>query len=434
MEFQLIRKTQKMKNLKIIFLVAFLISGCQQHAQIIIESQPIKIDFKNPYKFKAKIEEKLNGKDPMGSFQAFLDYSILGDFEEAQKLDDIERQMVPKPSYTKKQIDSVNSLYKIVNAKDYILNRAKENKIIIINEAHHNPRHRFFTKTLLKELRDLGYTHLGLEALYNGPKGGTPVGKARIRDEKDSNLNSRKYPARISGTYIQEPQFGNLVREALALGFEVFAYEKAGVGSGHPREIGQAKNILKVLRENPNAKVLIHCGFAHAYEGAYKAWGKAMAAHLKELSGIDPLTINQVEYSEHSKPEFNEPLYNALNIKESSVLIDEKGKAMKFVEHNAFTDIAVFHPSTTYQDHKPDWLFQNGVHDVKLDLSMLDIDSDTMILAFKKGEIIDEAIPIDIAEINKNSKNVNLALKKGQYTIVVSTISGDAFKYEITVK
>jgi len=423
-----------MKGLKIITLGAFLLIACKKNAQVIIENKPTIIEFKNPYKFKTKIEEKLKGKDPMGSFQAFLDYSIRGDFEEAQKLDDIERQITPKPSYTQKQIDSVNAIYKLVNAKDYILNRAKKNQILIINEAHHNPRHRFFTKTLLKELRDLGYTHLGLEALYNGPKGGTPMGNARIRDEKDSLLNARKYPARISGTYIQEPQFGILVREAIALGFEVFSYEKSGVGSGHPREIGQAKNILKVQKENPNAKVLIHCGFAHAYEGAYKAWGKAMAAHLKELSGIDPLTINQVAYSEHSKPEFNEPLYNALDIKESSVLIDEKGNAMKFVEHTAFTDIAVFHPSTTYQDNRPDWLFQHGVHNVKLDLSMLNIDSDAMILAFKKGEKIDKAVPVDIVDINKNNKYVCLALKKGQYSIVVSSINGDAFKYEITVK
>lgn len=422
-----------MKNLNIIIIMIFLVISCKKEAQVVIESQPVKIDFKNPYKFKAKIEENLKGKDPMGSFQAFLDYSIQGNFEEAQKLDDMERKLVAKPFLNQSQIDSINSHFKLANAKEYILKQAKENQIIIINEAHHNPRHRFFTKTLLKELRNLGYTHLGLEGLYNGPKGGTPVGSGRIRDEKDSLLNSRKYPIRNSGTYIQEPQFGNMVREALALGFDVFPYEKAGVGSGHPREIGQAKNILKVLEENPEAKIIIHCGFAHAYEGTYEAWGKAMAGQLKELSGIDPLTINQVEYSEHSKAEFNEPLYNALQLEESSVLVDKNGRAMGFIENNAFTDIAVFHPPTIYNHARPDWVFKNEIERVVLDLSMLDVDSTTMILAYKKGEKIEEAIPVDIVEIYKNNKNVSLALKKGQYTIVVSKIDGNAVKYDVTV-
>jgi uncharacterized iron-regulated protein len=52
--------------------------------------------------------------------------------------------------------------FKAVNAKDYILERAKKEKIIIINEAHHNARHRSFTCSLLQGLYEDGYRYLGL--------------------------------------------------------------------------------------------------------------------------------------------------------------------------------------------------------------------------------------------------------------------------------
>lgn len=117
--------------------------------------------------------------------------------------------------------------------------------------------------------------------------------------------------------------------------------------------MGQAENIASVIHENPNTKILIHCGFAHAYEGNYEAWGKAMAGQLKELTGINPLTINQVKYSEHSKLVYNEPLYNSLNLKNSSVLVDKNGIAMGVIESEAFTDIAVIHPPTAYINSRP---------------------------------------------------------------------------------
>jgi hypothetical protein len=45
------------------------------------------------------------------------------------------------------------------------LNRAKNEKLIIINEAHHNIKHRVFTTSLLQGLYDNGYRFFGLEAL-----------------------------------------------------------------------------------------------------------------------------------------------------------------------------------------------------------------------------------------------------------------------------
>ena len=426
-----------MKNILLYLFLVLLLYSCEKKAQIIIESQASKIEFKNWYKFNAAIDKKLESDNQPWKYQIALeDYANKGEFQKSQEIDDISIQKQASIPFTREQIDSINAKYTAVDAAKYIIDQAKRNKITIINEAHHNPRHRVFTVSLLKELYDAGYTHLGLEALYNGEPGGTPLGNGRrLLDEKDSLLNEREYPIRKSGAYA-EPQLGNLMRAALEIGFTIFSYEKTGVRSGNPRELGQAKNIQKVVDENPAAKILIHCGYAHAYEGvgAFEPGGKAMAGQLKALTGINPLTINQVEYSEHSKPEYNAPLLNALNLENSSVLVDNSGNALGFIQNDAFTDIAIIHPPTKYLNARPSWLFQNGTENVEMDISFLDIDFPAMILAYKKGENIEQAIPTDILEVNDNTTSINLALKPGNYTMVVVNTESDARKFEISVK
>lgn len=423
-----------MKNFTVILLMLSLLFSFENKAQIIFESQPIKIDFKNPYKFNSIIEKKLENKNQIDIFQAFLDYSIKGDFRKAQELDDAHIQKKTNVTFDIEQADSLKLLYTATDAVHYIITKAKNRKVTIINEAHHNPRHRVFTMSLLKKLYDSGYTHFGVEALYNGPIGGTSLDNgAKILDEKDSLINVRKYPIQKSGSYIKEPQFGNLIRYALELGFTIFSYEKAGVGSGYSRELGQAKNIQKVIKENPNAKVLIHCGFAHAYEGDYEAWGKAMAGMFKELTGIDPLTIDQVKFSEYSNPEFNALVHNAFSLKKSTVLINENEIAMKFVEKDVHADIAVFHPPTKYIGLRPSWLIRNEFKNVDLDLTTLSIDTYTMILAYKKGEDIGNAIPVDILEVDPYAKTANLVLKQGKYTIVITNIKGLSIMFDVLV-
>jgi hypothetical protein len=190
------------------------------------------------------------------------------------------------------------------SARDYILRRAPQERLIIINEAHHNPLHRVFTASLLAGLYRAGFRYLGAETL----------------SFYDSTLNQRKYPVQASGYYTQEPQYGNLVREALALGFTVFPYDVLSA-SPKEREIGQARHIGKIFRQDPKAKVLIHCGYAHAYEAPIGGeWEKAMAGRVKEFTGIDPFTIDQERWTEKSEPARENPAYRLLQISEASVL------------------------------------------------------------------------------------------------------------------
>lgn len=62
-------------------------------------------------------------------------------------------------------IDSILDQYKFVSAKETVLEVSKSAQILIINEAHHQPSHRQFTKGLLADLYANGYRHFGVEAL-----------------------------------------------------------------------------------------------------------------------------------------------------------------------------------------------------------------------------------------------------------------------------
>ncbi|MGJ3234173.1 hypothetical protein [Marivirga sp.] len=379
-----------------------------------------QIDFSTDYKFTSEIEEQiLNDTSPSRYQRSASDFAKKGDYKNALIHWDMGMPTQDR-NYTKTEIDSINSKYSIVNAADYIIQEAQKNQVVMINEAHHNSMHRAFTKSLLQRLFDNGYKNLGLEALNN-------------RVDLDSVLTSRGYPIQKTGYYIQDPQFGNLVRDALEIGYNLFAYENMEKGGGKPREIEQAKYIQKEIESKPNEKFLIHCGFAHLMEGNYSGWEKAMAGRLTEYTGINPLTINQVEYSERSKAKFNHPLLKAFNIKESSVLIDDDNHPLKYERRDAWADIAVLHPNTKYVNNRPNWLFENGNQNASLELRDIPIEFPVLVLAYKKGEDINEAVPIDIVEVENNTDKCHLALKKGEYEIVV-TSKVKSYIFEKTVK
>ncbi len=404
-----------MKQTFYILTIILFLNSCKEEKRVIE-----KVEFETEYKFSSEIEDKVAKDTVPWKYQfSASDYATKGDYKNALIQWDLAMGTREK-NFTETQIDSINIKYSKVNATDYIIEQAKKNQVVIINEAHHNSFHRVFTKSLLKKLYDNGYTNLGLEALVNN-------------DSLNSALNNRKYPIQKTGHYIKDPQFGNLVREALEIGYDLFTYENMGKGSGKQREIEQAKNIKKVIDSKPNEKFLIHCGFDHALEGTHKSWEKAMAGRLTEYTGINPLTINQVVYSEKSKPEFNHPLLKALNIKESSIIIDKDNNPLKYNRGNAWTDIAVFHPNTEYVDSRPNWLFENGNENVSITLTDIQIEFPVLVLAFKKGEDINLSVPIDITEVESNTENCNLGLKKGAYEIVV-TNGKESVKFEQIVK
>lgn len=307
-----------------------------------------------------------------------------------------------------------------VEAIPGILSRTAAERIVIINEAHHRPRHRVLTRQLLAGLYAQGYRYFGLETLTNC---------VQVPDSLycDPLLNDRKYALNSprTGTYIKEPQMGNLIREGLQLGFELFAYEHFGEG----RERKQAEHIARILARDPEAKIVIHCGWYHLLEeeNRGKRW---MASYLKEITGIDPFTIYQDILVE--KPTVgNSPFYDMMTFAESSVFINAKGKFYNGFSDNPYFDVLVYHPPNQYIQNRPTWLWQlKGLQAVEI--SPREIDYPCLIKAYLATEGQD-AVPVDIIE-KKNARDPKvLLLPEGTYQIVIENPDGEQEVSEIEV-
>ncbi|MGZ4056957.1 MAG: hypothetical protein ACXVPU_16765 [Bacteroidia bacterium] len=304
-----------------------------------------------------------------------------------------------------------------VNAIEYIINKSKTEQIIIINEAHHQPRHRVFTTELLQGLYNQGYRYLGAETISIG----------------DTTLNNRKYPMQCTGIYTEEPMYGDLIRTALKIGFFVFPYETTKFVSdstaGKQREIEQAKNIKKILDKDPKAKILIHCGYDHIIETELPGWGKAMAGRLTEFTGINPFTINQERLTEHSSSKFDNPFFKMIDLNYSAVFIDSSGNLFNGVENFKEYDVRVYHPRTIWIEGRPDWVFENDRKPRYIN-DEIKTGFPCLVLAYLSNECILEKnnykqlVPFDIIELKNGNDKKALALKNGDYDILIQDTSG----------
>ena len=176
-----------------------------------------------------------------------------------------------------------------------IVEAAKSHRVVMLNEAHTIARTRLLTFELLAPLRKAGFTHLALETLSNTD----PVA-------------DRGYPVVNTGYYTTEPVFGEIIRQALALGYVLVPYEYNGDEPGQQaRETGQAANLAALLRGQPSARVLVHAGHGHIDKDSLRTAGdaKSMAAELTRLTGIDPLSIEQTMMWDHPTAARQHPYY-----------------------------------------------------------------------------------------------------------------------------
>src|SRR5690606_22367801 len=141
-----------------------------------------------------------------------------------------------------------------------IVERARDRRVVIVNEAHDSPRDRAFVLEVAEALKPLGFTHFAAETFLNT----TPEMAAR----EMGWLESAGYPRFSTGTYTVDPMFGYLVRRAMTLGYRPVAYEEpyrpdtATLSREEQivgREQAQAESLARALAEaGPEAKFLVH--------------------------------------------------------------------------------------------------------------------------------------------------------------------------------
>ncbi len=371
------------------------------------------------YKFSKSILKKLESKSPADFDRAAVDLSFIGDYQRALRF----YAKSQRPFSALKREDSLYFKgFKPVDAKDHILALARDQRIIIINEAHHVPLHRIFTYSLLEGLYERGFRFFGCETL----------------DWGDSLLNQRGYPTIHSGYYSVEPQYGNLIRKAIKLGFYVFAYEARRVETfSNPmqREIEQALNIARILEKDPDTRILIHAGYDHIREDSLGGgWFKAMAGRLKEFTGIDPLTINQQILTERALPELENPYYKMVDADGPKVFVKGGGEVFKGPVGTHHYDIRVFHPRTRYIWQRPHWLVTDRKKQVFLDKKFLVVGFPCLALAYLKEEDLTYTVPVDVIEMEDEENVKPLILSPGEYYVMIKGLEGQSKELPLKVE
>lgn len=351
--------------------------------------------------------------------------SYIGEYKMALTYLDHSEQKMPKISSE----DSIHfANFKPIDALDYLKETASKEKVIIINEAHHQPYHRIFTIKLLKTLYEKGFRYFGAETLSSW----------------DTLLNKRKYPIQNTGYYTREPLYADLIRTALDLGYTVFSYEtnsirpdSAGINF---REIEQAKNIKKVMTTNPDGKFLIHCGYDHLVETDYPGWGKAMAGRLTEITGVNPFTIDQVRLTERSSVDYENPYFKVINLNYFAFFIDSVGNLFKGSKnYNPGYDVRLYHPRTKFENGRPNWMFDNNRNPYFINDS-IKITFPCLIFAYLENEISsvltkDESpIPYDIIELKNKAEKKALSLKPGKYKIIIRSKKNKLQYIDVNIK
>lgn len=299
--------------------------------------------------------------------------------------------------------------YTPVPALGFLARAAERAQIVMINEAHHVPQHRAFTALLLVELKRLGFTHFAAETLSAG----------------DAELNTRGYPVRSTGPYINEPLYGDLVRVALRLGYHVVAYEASPTAP--EREHAQASNLVeRILRADPRARVLVHAGYNHVNESGLLAGTRPLAIQLRELSGIDPLTVDQTELTEHGAPEYEHPLYSRLAPPAGAAPVVWQAAGAAWTLEPGLRDVTVVHPRSLFQHGRPTWLRLGGSRRAfTLTPDVCGRAERCLVRAFAGREGPD-AVPVDQVEVVRGAGVPALLLPAGNFTIRVEDASGAA--------
>lgn len=295
-----------------------------------------------------------------------------------------------------------------VDAVDALVAMADTARVVMVNERHHAASDRLLTLRLLSGLYERGYRYFAAETF----------------NAADTALHERGYPADgLTGTYTDEPVFAEIVREALRLGYTLVPYE-AEPGQQSPdssltpqqqRDRAQARNLYeRIFRDDPDARVLVHAGFAHVKEEVSPRW-YPMAVYFRAMSGIDPLTVDQTALGERSTPAYEHPAYRAAA--DAGLLADGPvlllGPDDRPLRPAGFgVDLEVLTPRTTYEEGRPGWMTLGGRR-VPTDISTpLCLDRTCFVEVRIPDEPL-EAVPLDRAEAT-GRRSVRLFLPPGQ--------------------
>lgn len=307
-----------------------------------------------------------------------------------------------KSEFSNSPISIDSNIYQILKQADLVFqstdslfSQIGRNQIVIINEAHDRHVQRAFIYQLLPILKQKGFTHLAMETLMS------PSNKLDV----------------TTGFYTSEPLMGEVYRKAIDLGFEMVSYEDSN-NLDQNRDSIQAVNLKnKLYVDGKLQKTLIVCGYGHLYEWSESVENKMMGQYFTELTGVNPLTIDQVLIGENSENRYTGSIYEALM--KNKLIIGSKEHFSTIIP--PFSDIYILHPKTEFVHNRPEyfllgnekrWIEMNCHHKKTI-----------LVQAFLKSEIISEndlntRIPSDQTTYFENGR-FHLALRPNVNYVIV---------------
>ncbi|MFZ6638628.1 hypothetical protein ACO0LL_02755 [Undibacterium sp. TC4M20W] len=305
---------------------------------------------------------------------------------------------------TKEEFDSISNA-KAEDAIAAIVREARKTQVVILNEAHHVPMHRAFAMKLARELKKAGYTYLACEAFYM----------------YDDFPLQKQYVSEKAGILTKEATYANFLRDAMHDQWKFVSYESVN----GPRESGMAKNLVqKIFRQDPKAKVFIYVGYSHAYEFPVAETDddkSKMAAQLKRLTGINPLTIDQTAMYEHVDSKRQSNLYKAALARMAQekpfVLKSGEQQYLKLGINNKLVDMQIIYPaySTSPVTGRASWLTTlAGFTPRDIPKELLPTTGQRLIYAFHKQEPAD-GMPADVVMVQAGKTPPKLMLPPGEF-------------------
>ncbi|HUQ69681.1 MAG TPA: hypothetical protein VM165_09165 [Planctomycetaceae bacterium] len=161
--------------------------------------------------------------------------------------------------------------------RDAMTRIAAEQRLVLIMEDHAISEHRAWIEQTMALFRAARFTHYFAETIA----------------ETGSTLKARGYPTSTTGFYTLDPRFGNLVRTAIRLDFEIGGYD-LGDPDFDRREAFQAATLAERFAARPDSRMVVHAGHGHVFKHEVRNVGRYMAARLWEQTGVEPFTIWQL--------------------------------------------------------------------------------------------------------------------------------------------
>ncbi|MBO9732176.1 MAG: hypothetical protein J7623_26275 [Chitinophaga sp.] len=340
---------------------------------------------------------------------------------------------------------------KVIDARQYILDQADKYRIIMINEAHGRAEHRLFTKSLLGALSKKGYNVFMAEGIW-----------------PHHELDKNHYPVSTDGLYLNEPNYGELIRYAFKSGYQVKSYEydaKPGwddsikldqygsikylafdppdsmIITVKPngerdfyftlsREKGQAANIYKVMQANPKSKFVIHVGHAHLNkDGTMMGSQLAMMAPDVPILAIDQdLTLRTTVIDSLTKDTLRQSRPYVLQRRRTGRCFRSYYSVDCTIMNVAWKD-SLLRPDYLFRDIEPRTVYRIPSEQLK--------EYPCMFAAYLPDELKAQgakAIAIDVVYMNNAGEQPPLLLYKGKYTILKKTGNGIYSSFDVDIK